>query len=610
MPKKKSYLTVTDQFCGAGGSSLGAAASGMEVMLAMNHWQLAIETHNTNFPDTLHDLADVSNTDPRRYSSTDVLVTSPECTNHSIAKGSKRRRKQMSLFGDAKIDPSAERSRATMWDVPRFAEFHGYNIIVVENVVDARDWVMWDAWIMAMDSLGYDYQIVYFNSQFAHLDPTAVTSLHDFAPQSRDRMYVVFHKKGNHAPDLDFRPKAHCPHCDRIIGAKQVFKPTPKVRQMGGRWGRYGNQYVYICEECTLRGVNGKDVVEVQPFFFAAANAIDWSLPAERIGDRERPLKPKTIARIKKGLEMFGNQYLMVELRNGQDARLLAEAMSTITTSGAHHGLLMPLMIELAHSHGLNNRARPVTDAQFTQTAAQTQALLMPWLLNTLHGDGITAVAEALATQTARQSHALVFPEAFLTSVNDFDDRNIPMNGVMGTQTTQNKWALTIPPHMIEMRGTNRPKGMDEPLDTIAASGNHHAMVMGAPFLMSYYGSNGNHRQLDEAMGTLTATERHALVQVPFLLGYANGDGPAKTAVDTLRTVHTENGQALAQPNGVKVEDCYFRMLQPHEIGRGMAFPESYVVLGNKREKVRQYGNAVTPVVMKQILERCAATFQ
>ena len=25
MPKKKSYLTVTDQFCGAGGSSLGAA---------------------------------------------------------------------------------------------------------------------------------------------------------------------------------------------------------------------------------------------------------------------------------------------------------------------------------------------------------------------------------------------------------------------------------------------------------------------------------------------------------------------------------------------------------------------------------------------------------
>lgn len=568
MPKKKSYLTVTDQFCGAGGSSLGAAATGMEVLLAMNHWQLAIETHNTNFPDTHHDCADVSATDPRRYASTDILVTSPECVNHSIAKGAKRRQKQMSLFGGEKIDPSAERSRATMWDAPRFAEFHDYNIIVVENVVDARDWVMWDAWIHAMDSLGYDYQIVYFNSQFAHLDPTAVTDLHHFAPQSRDRMYVVFHKKGNHAPDLDFRPKAHCPHCDKIIGAMQVFKPTPKVRQMGGRWGRYGDQYIYICEECTLRGVNGKDPVEVQPFYFAAANAIDWSLPAERIGDRKRPLKPKTIERVRKGLEMFGDRYL------------------------AYYG-------NTSIFNGSGNSYDGTDDDRG----------YVPYLINTLHGDGVTAVADSMATQTARQSHALVLPGAFLTSLNHTTIRNVSVSDVMATQMPGAVNSLVIPPHMIELRGTNRPKGMDEPLDTIAASGNHHALMMGAPFLMSYYGSNGNQRTVDEAMGTLTAADRHALVQVPFLLGYANGDGPAKTAVDPLRTVHTENGQALAQPHGVDVDDCYFRMLQPHEIGRGMAFPESYVVLGNKRQQVRQYGNAVTPVVMKQILQRCAATF-
>ncbi len=51
---KTSYLSVTDQFCGAGGSSLGASAAGTEVILAMNHWELAIETHNTNFPRTDH----------------------------------------------------------------------------------------------------------------------------------------------------------------------------------------------------------------------------------------------------------------------------------------------------------------------------------------------------------------------------------------------------------------------------------------------------------------------------------------------------------------------------------------------------------------------------
>jgi DNA sulfur modification protein DndC len=37
--------------------------------------------------------------------------------------------------------------------------------------------------------------------------------------------------------------------------------------------------------------------------------------------------------------------------------------------------------------------------------------------------------------------------------------------------------------------------------------------------------------------------------------------------------------------------------------------PKTWTVLGNKREQVRQLGNAVTPPVMKQILQRCAATF-
>lgn len=53
---KKSYITVTDQFCGAGGSSSGAKKYldkiGGKVAMAMNHWKLAIETHSTNFPDT------------------------------------------------------------------------------------------------------------------------------------------------------------------------------------------------------------------------------------------------------------------------------------------------------------------------------------------------------------------------------------------------------------------------------------------------------------------------------------------------------------------------------------------------------------------------------
>lgn len=45
-------------------------------------------------------------------------------------------------------------------------------------------------------------------------------------------------------------------------------------------------------------------------------------------------------------------------------------------------------------------------------------------------------------------------------------------------------------------------------------------------------------------------------------------------------------------------------MLQPHEVGAAMAFPVDYVVLGNQRERVKQYGNAVTPPVMQVLMQR------
>lgn len=79
MPKKNSYVTVTDQFCGAGGSSIGATATGLELKLALNHWSRAIETHNANFPHAYHECTDISACEPRRYPSTDILITSPEC---------------------------------------------------------------------------------------------------------------------------------------------------------------------------------------------------------------------------------------------------------------------------------------------------------------------------------------------------------------------------------------------------------------------------------------------------------------------------------------------------------------------------------------------------
>ncbi len=91
---------------------------------------------------------------------------------------------------------------------------------------------------------------------------------------------------------------------------------------------------------------------------------------------------------------------------------------------------------------------------------------------------------------------------------------------------------------------------------------------------MSYY-ANGSLSPVNEAVSTITTKERHALV-----------------------TQHKESRQPL-------VEDCGFRMLKTHEIKAAMAFPSEYVITGGQKEQVKQLGNAVTPPVMRLLVERC-----
>lgn len=553
---KKSYLTCTDQFCGAGGSSIGATAAGVELRLALNHWELAIRTHNSNFPNADHDCTDVSACDPRRYVSTDILITSPECTNHTLAKGKQRKwQRQLDLFGKVTIDPAEERSRATMWDVPRFAEHHRYNLIIVENVVEARYWALWDAWLHAMDLLGYDHKCVYLNSMFAW--PT---------PQSRDRMYVVFWRKGNRAPDLDIRPLAHCPQCGHDINAVQVWKNMTK------RWGRYRKQYLYCCPDC-------ESIVE--PYYYCAANAIDWSLPAPRIGDRPKPLKDKTLKRIAAGLEKFAGQTFFFDTVHTARQDRHQDMVWPTTAPGRTqlgiptHGMIVPpLTVNLAYTHAENNRCHSVTDPAPTQTAWQTVGLIVP---------------------------------PFLVSLNRSDDRTRSVGEPHPIAMPQGNPALVVPPYIVDLRGENAPKELSDALSTICASGNHHGLVV--PFLTSYYGTGGA-SAVDEAMPTVPTVDRHALVAPPFLVSYYTRVSGIQAAVsgvnESMPTQPTWPVHYLVQPGELPaVEDCGFRMLQPHEIHRAMAFPEGYTVLGNSREKVKQLGNAVTPPVMELLIRRC-----
>ena len=142
--------------------------------------------------------------------------------------------------------------------------------------MDAARWVMWPAWLQALRLLGYRHRVVYLNSMHA----PAIAAPR--APQSRDRLYVVFWRDNQPAPDLDVRPAAWCEQCRVEVAAIQAWKRPDRER-----WGRYRAQYLYRCPRAECR----HSVVE--PYADPAAAAIDWRNVPRALIDEPHALKPE-----------------------------------------------------------------------------------------------------------------------------------------------------------------------------------------------------------------------------------------------------------------------------------------------------------------------------
>jgi DNA (cytosine-5)-methyltransferase 1 len=123
-PATTAKLRAVDLFCGAGGSSRGAAMAGATPVAALDMWELATKTYQLNFPDAVAYAMKASELSPhcllKDIGRFELLLASPECTNHSIARGRKLR---------------CDLSRNTAFEVIRFAKVLRPRWVVVENVL-------------------------------------------------------------------------------------------------------------------------------------------------------------------------------------------------------------------------------------------------------------------------------------------------------------------------------------------------------------------------------------------------------------------------------------------------------------------------------------------
>ncbi|WP_405803445.1 DNA cytosine methyltransferase [Streptomyces sp. NBC_01187] len=439
--------------CGAGGDARGLMEAGFEVILGINHWQTAIDTFALNHPSASARCADIQNYPMRWLPKALILWASVICTELSPAGGRKRQPDpaQEALFEEEEqwreLPPEAfEMTRVTAWCVLRAAEAKRFPCIVVENVTEfITDWILFPEWVRALKKLGYRVQIVSVSS--AHIG----SETNPYAPQWRDRIYVVCTLAELRRPDLAPRPLAYCAECGRDVKARQSWR-NPKVRV-----GKYGAQYDYRCPNTRCAHAL------VEPYVRPAADVILWDDIGQRIGDRDRPLVPNTMRRITAGLEKFPYEPSVITLTHGKD--------------------------------GGDRAFVPYEWPLPTRTAKLGEGLLVP--VGGSWNDSPSSVGAPMRTRTTRESEALVTvepPAPFIVEFRNHCDA-ASVDNPLSTVSTARHHGLVVPDGVARDRARNTliipyrksaPKTAADPLHTLGTRGSA-AVVRSAPAIEDCY---------------------------------------------------------------------------------------------------------------------------
>lgn len=527
---------AADLFCGAGGTTEGAEQSGaVEVVFALNHWEIAVRTHSANFLHTKHVNSRLEYTNPAECPKISILFASPECTHHSRARGGK---------------PTSDQQRCGAWYIMPWLEHHRPDYLVIENVIEFRDWgpvdektgkpikalkgTYFDTWVMAIQSYGYkvDYQIL---------------NAADFgAATSRARLFLIARK-----------------------GKRMPVWPDPTHHKTGA---------------------NGL------PGWRPAYEIIDWSLPITSIFRRKKPLAEKTLLRLEAGLHRFVEPFV-VQFRNNMSASSKDDPLSTMTAGGRHHGLAVPFVAQWDNHGGGGSYTRSPNDPLPTIVTKANAGVCYPFLAETNHGDDgrphasrTHDLTESYGTITSHNGDGIAIPFQYQLIGNGAGRSRDIRDSLPTIIASRENHGVAIP-FISKQFGTKGGKynpnvGLNQPVGAVTTK-DHNALVI--PWLLHYYGTN-NQSPTGDPVDTITAKARHALCEA-ICCGPSEWPRAKTQAMKLLQKTMKELG----------LSDLAFRMLQNSELALAQGFRPDYIFTGNKADVTKQIGNSVSPVVARAL---------
>lgn len=546
---------IVDNFSGGGGASTGIEmATGYSVDIAINHDPEAIKMHKANHPNTKHYCENVWAVDPVKACNghpVGLAWFSPDCKHFSKAKGGK---------------PKDKNIRGLAWVACRWAGLVRPRVIMLENVEEFKTWgplnrghhpikakqgKTFEKFVQQLTDLGYEVEF------------RELVAADYGAPTMRKRFFMIAR--------CDGKP---------IVWPEPTHAPADSDEVKAGLLKPYVGAYTQL------------DFSLPCPSIFDTSEEIK-----EKYGIRAvRPLAPKTMERIARGLKKFvldNPEPFIVPIgygeRKGQAPRVhdIEKPLPTIVGSGKHY-LCEPTLAPYMGTNTTNHPGGNCKDPIHTITTGNQHCLISPTLIQyhseTAQGEvrGQT-IEDPIMTVDGSNRYGLVTSFIQKYYGGNYQGNGSDIKEPLHTITTLERNAMCAV-NLIQMNNHCDGRDVKEPIPTITAGDGHFGEVRA--FLIKYYGQ-GTGQDIKAPLDTVTAQDRFGLVTI----------------------------------NGVdyQIVDIGLRMLEPRELYGCQGFPEDYIIDHDytgktypRSEQVRRCGNAVCPpipaaLVRANLPELCVA---
>jgi len=392
-------------------------------LVAVNHWDLAVETHSRNHPSSNHICASVDSINPRQAvpgGRLDLLWASPECTHHSRARGGK---------------PMSDQSRATAWCVLRWVEALEIETIMLENVCEFVEW-------------GPTYPMDHAEEKLRGrpIPGEKGKFFRNFLRNLRCLGYTVEHRE------------LICANYGDATTRKRFFLQAKKGKNKRLRWPLATHQP-------PMSGCLDLDTCLQN--WRAAREIIDWQLKGKSIFGRKKPLADKTIDRILAGLRKFNDLEFVIGQQSGSVARGVDEPLPTVAGAGAI-SLTQPCMVVFRGNCDARSLDVPVPAIC---TSPGHFGLMQPYLIEYHGGKDHAKRVKDLRNPmpTMDTSNRFGVCEPFLIGAGGTSGQQVPqsLSEPMGTVLSMDRRCL-VEPFLVSYYGTGHPCDVGEPLDTIS----------------------------------------------------------------------------------------------------------------------------------------------